>query len=214
MPVQPLSLQSQGISYAAFGDSLAVGLSASMNYGYVYQYHDWLMSNVYGGYIALNNLGRSGWTSTDLLNAINGDASFRNAIQGASIITVNIGGNDLRRANYDEGRLNHALSVFQNSYPGILYGIRSLNPSAIFYTMDIYNPYPPGHVNHSISEKWIGYFNNVIYGASGYTSGVAMVYDAFRGHEGDYVANIPLDDYHANTLGHSVIRDSFISVTS
>jgi lysophospholipase L1-like esterase len=48
--------------------------------------------------VIFRNLGKSGWTSQQLLHALRNDTAFFKAIQTADIITCSIGGNDLIQA--------------------------------------------------------------------------------------------------------------------
>lgn len=202
-------------SYVALGDSLAVGLWATFNYGYVPRYRDWLVDNRYPQGVDLNNLGVSGWTSTDLLNALRTDDSMRRAVRGAEVITIDIGGNDLLDCNYDEAKLATALELYRSNWPAILAEVRSLNASAMLLVMDIYNPYPEGDWRRPLGDGWIPQFNQVIYDSLAMygVAGCAEVYLAFQGHEAEYTYIDEWDDIHPNNTGHQVIADCFGLVT-
>ena len=86
----------------ALGDSLAAGVGAER--GYVDRYAAHLRDDT-GARVRVSNFGVSGQTSSELLDALRGDESLRRAIEGAEVVTFNIGINDLGRAGaaYEEG---------------------------------------------------------------------------------------------------------------
>jgi lysophospholipase L1-like esterase len=88
--------------YVALGDSLAAGVGASE--GYVERYATHLRSDT-GTRVEVNNLGRSGQTSSELLHALRNDSSMREALTEAEVVTFNIGINDLGHAGraYEDG---------------------------------------------------------------------------------------------------------------
>jgi lysophospholipase L1-like esterase len=90
-------------NYVALGDSLAVGTGASHE-GYVDRYAGYLEADT-GAQVSVTNLGQNGLTSPELLFTLRSDSSWRQAIEAAEIITVNIGINDLGHAAqaYDNG---------------------------------------------------------------------------------------------------------------
>lgn len=140
--------------YVALGDSLATGFGARK--GYVPRYRDYVKTDT-GVTVKLTNLGKNGWKSTDLLNALRSDPNFRGAVGGAEVVTWNIGGNDLRAARdlYKNGSygscggtdnqdcLRASVETLKSNWQGItgeILGLRS-STNTIIRTMDIYNPY-------------------------------------------------------------------------
>ncbi len=88
--------------YVALGDSLAAGVGARR--GYVDRYATNVRGDT-GARVEVVNLGVSGQTSSELLDALRNDASMRRALGGAEVVTFNIGINDLGRAGraYENG---------------------------------------------------------------------------------------------------------------
>src|ERR687897_3948135 len=76
--------------YVALGDSLATGYGAFVK-GYVPRYEAYVETDT-GVAVTRTNLGRNGWTSSQLLSALSSDPPFRRAIREAEIVTWNIGG--------------------------------------------------------------------------------------------------------------------------
>jgi lysophospholipase L1-like esterase len=83
-------------NYVALGDSLAVGTGASHG-GYVNRYAGYLEADT-GVQVSVTNLGQNGLTSPELLFTLRSDSSWRQAIEAAEIVTINIGINDLGHA--------------------------------------------------------------------------------------------------------------------
>jgi len=81
--------------YVALGDSLAEGVGAHR--GYVDRYAHYVGTDT-GASVKVVNLGQSGQTSSQLLDALRNDHSMRRKLRGAEIITFNIGINDLGQA--------------------------------------------------------------------------------------------------------------------
>lgn len=88
--------------YVALGDSLAAGVGAER--GYVDRYAEHLRDDT-GARVQVANLGVSGQTSPELLNALRNDPSTWEALREAEVITFNIGINDLGQAgrSYEDG---------------------------------------------------------------------------------------------------------------
>src|SRR5664279_2716439 len=82
--------------YTALGDSLADGVLAQQ--GYVERYATYTNLDT-GANINTTNLGVPGWHSGDLLNAIQTDQHFKDEISSASVLTWDIGGDDLANAH-------------------------------------------------------------------------------------------------------------------
>ncbi len=140
-----------GWKYTALGDSIGTGLFAFK--GYVPRYRDYAAADT-GVSVSLTNLSQNGWTSTDLLNALKTNSTFRSSVQGSQIVTWDIGGNDLRAArdSYKGGTcggadnqdcLRATIKSLESNWDGIAAEILTLRPisSTIIRTMDIYNPY-------------------------------------------------------------------------
>ncbi len=98
----PAGREAVSWDYVALGDSLAVGVGAER--GYVDRYADHIRNDT-GARVRVSNFGVSGQTSFELLDALREDESIRRALEGAEVVTFNIGLNDLGRASaaYEEG---------------------------------------------------------------------------------------------------------------
>jgi len=149
--------------YTAVGDSIAVGLVAFR--GYVPRYRDFIAQDNQIT-VDLDNLGRSGWRSGQLAQALQTDQLLRSNLSSADYITWNIGGNDLRDAR-DKYRLKtcggtdnqdclrQAVADFKQNWNKIMAEIIRLrkNNGVVVRTMDIYYPY----VNEDkAADSWPG----------------------------------------------------------
>jgi lysophospholipase L1-like esterase len=210
--------------YVALGDSLATGFGAFT--GYVPRYEAHIETDT-GVAVTRTNLGRNGWTSSQLLSALRSDPTFRRAIREAEIVTWNIGGNDLRAArnSYKKGTcggadnqdcLEASVEKLETNWDAItaeVLELRSTRPT-IVRTMDIYNPYVRTDI---ASDTWkndggmndFQVFNNYVYKANLHiatTSYAARVHLAFNGPYGDEDPKskgyLSFDGLHPNNTGH------------
>jgi lysophospholipase L1-like esterase len=193
--------------YAAFGDSIAFGAFAPIGRGYVPLYAKAIATDN-GVFVSPTDLGVPGWTSQDLLNALQTKLVFRLAAFTSNVITWNIGGNDLSAARnqYKAGTcggadhqdcLHAAVAALKNNWDGILQALLTLRHGrpTILRTMDIYNPfvaedkasdtYPPsgpGNTDFDVFKPYLDDINAYIVGTStAHGALVAQVYDAFNG---------------------------------
>lgn len=84
--------------YVALGDSITEGvdMAEGQRTGYVERYEEMLEKD--GTEYEVTNLGVQGWTSTDLLKALQKNKKFRQGVAQADEVTLYIGTNDLREA--------------------------------------------------------------------------------------------------------------------
>ena len=198
------------------GDSLAVGIGAFWGCGHTRLYYNWLINSVNYRRLCYCNLGVIGCTSKDLLNAVTFNSNYRNAITSSSIITIDIGGNDILKHKHSPDQLYQALDCFRYNLLTMLNEIYCLNKNAQIYIMDIYNPYPTEHELYKIAEAWVTEFNTVILSTLKSSefkiSGIAKVYAAYKGNECSYTL-INHNNVHPNTLGYKIINDCYKSIT-
>ena len=218
--------------YVALGDSLATGFGALT--GYVPRYEAHIETDT-GVAVTRTNLGRNGWTSSQLLSALRSDPTFRRATREAEIVTWNIGGNDLRAArnSYKKGTcggpdnqdcLRAGVAKLKANWTAITAEVLELRSTenTMVRTMDIYNPYVRTDI---ASDTWkndggmndFQVFNSYIYKANlhiattSYAAGVpyAGVHLAFNGPYGyedpKSKGYLSFDGLHPNNTGHRVI---------
>jgi len=221
--------------YTALGDSIGFGLFAPIGDGYVPTYERLIEADS-GVNITAINLSVPGWTSSDLLGAIQGNLLFRLSIATSTIVTVNIGGNDLlgaRRTYKDracggadnQDCLRAGVAVFSANFNAIIAQILSLRSTGntIIRTMDVYNPF----VNEdSAQDTWSNDQGNDFLVFKPYLDAInsqiaatatarnipcARVYLAFNGPNGDIdpgdLGLLAFDGLHPNRRGHRQIAD-------
>jgi lysophospholipase L1-like esterase len=221
--------------YTALGDSIGFGLFAPIGQGYVPAYERFIEADARTGVTGIN-LSVPGWTSTDLLRELRGNLLFRVSVAASTIVTVNIGGNDLLGARGDykdrtcggadnQDCLRTGLVTFRANFDAILTEVRSLRGSrnTIIRTMDIYNPFvdedraqdtwPNDQGNDfQVLKPYIDAVNGHI-GASATARNIpfARVYLAFNGPNGDSDPSnrglISFDGLHPSGSGHRMIAE-------
>ncbi len=159
----PAGRETASWDYVALGDSLAVGVGAERGYVDRYAAH---IRNGTGAQVKVSNLGVSGQTSSELLDALREDESMRRALQGAEVVTFNIGLNDLGRAGYayEEGTcggedgedcLREAVGALKDNWDAIaaeLLGLRSTGNTIIRTPGLGYTPRAEDDLEHYLSE--------------------------------------------------------------
>jgi lysophospholipase L1-like esterase len=223
------------VLYTALGDSIGFGLFAPIGDGYVPTY-DRLIEADSGARVNTINLSVPGWTSSDLLGAIRGNLLFRLSVATSTIVTVNIGGNDLLggRSTYknrtcggadNQDCLRAGVALFSANFNAILAEVRSLRGSrrTIIRTMDIYNPFvnedraqdtwPNDQGNDfQVLKPYLDMINGQIAAtATARNIPFARVYMAFNGPNGDIdpsnLGLLSFDGLHPNGSGHRRIAD-------
>ena len=159
----PAGRETVSWDYVALGDSLAAGVGAERGYVDRYAAH---LRNGTGARVRVSNLGVSGQTSSELLYALRGDESMRRAIEGAEVVTFNIGINDLGHAGaaYEEGTcggedgeecLREAVEAVKDNWDAIateLLGLRSAGGTIIRTPALGYTPQAEEKLEHYVSE--------------------------------------------------------------
>ena len=206
-------------NYAALGDSLATGLIAQE--GYVARYESYVNLDT-GANVDTTNLGIPGWHSGDLLDAIQNNPVYSNAVSNAQVLTWDIGGNDLANAHdtYTQGTcggtdgqdcLRNAITTFEQNWSAIIQQLTTLRSTSntIIRTMDIYNPYVASDMQagiFNITEPHLDEVNNYIHRtAAAANIPVANVHQAFNGADGTTdpgtLGLIAADGFHPNDAG-------------
>jgi lysophospholipase L1-like esterase len=215
------------VAYTALGDSLGTPYPTGAS----------PFPSVFRGYaasdlattVSLTNLSIGGWTSAQLLNAIQTDSTFQDAIANATLITFEIGGNDMLQANssYQNGTcggvdnqdcLRSTITTFQANWDAILDELEArTEPDVLLRTMDLFDPFIAQEIatgTFTIAQYYLGQLNGHIHAtAAARGIPVADVHLAYNGAAGDedpvQKGYISFDGVHPNALGHTVIADEF-----
>ncbi len=231
----PRVMAAESRLYTALGDSLAFGAFAPIGRGYVPSYRRHIEADTEVD-VRLINLGIPGWKSGDLLGALRGNLFYRLLVAGSSIVTLNIGGNDLlsARNSYkdrtcggadNQDCLREAVTTFRANWDAILVEILLLRSTGntIIRTIDIYNPFV--HEDRA-ADTWPDDLGNDLQVIKPYLEAAnshiattattnnilyAQVYLAFNGLDGELdpsdLGYISFDGYHASGRGHGRIAE-------
>ncbi|WP_027415678.1 GDSL-type esterase/lipase family protein [Aneurinibacillus terranovensis] len=212
------------LRYTALGDSIARGIGATKQYGYVYFFRDFLQKK--HGDIHLSNRAISGIKSSVLLAQLKFDPITRYAVKNAEVITISIGGNNLlvgARANYysiSDSRANTGVVNFKKDWLKILHEIRQgIKSNAKIYTMTIYNPFKGDDENYKVANNYIHQINAEIRDQTliaNYNYKIADVYNDFKGRvkHGTWKVCVKthfsekIRDPHPTDIGHKDISRS------
>lgn len=220
----PADVRAVPTRYVALGDSLATGAGAER--GYAERFAEELEEEA-DEPVRFTNLARNGWTSADLLAAVRDDAGFADALDGAEIVTVNVGGNDLLAAQAQvlAGRcdgdacLRAAVESFAQNWDAILAALDGRVPEdAQIVALDVYNPFVAGLRALGVLERLQPFLDEVNehIRASSKKRGldVVSVHTAFNGGGGarDPVTDglIASDRLHPSDEGHALIADLLV----
>lgn len=200
------------INYVALGDSIAYGTGAlPVTKGYTYLYRDYLAKT---GNVDFKNFAIPGLTSVDLVSQL-ANPDVVNAIQGASLITISNGGNDLLKCvsadfqSIDSVCGQAAFQQFAINWQTIISTIRSINTQAYIQVINVYNPFNPtiNRELRTLADQIIVPFNNFLLSDPRYK--VIDVYSAFKGKEllYTYFYFPRINDVHPTNVGHLVIAN-------
>jgi lysophospholipase L1-like esterase len=217
--------QGIGDRYLALGDSLGVGLLASIpdTRGYVPLLHD-LLERSAGRTVQLRNLSVSGETARSFISggqlaaAQSALAEAQRAGWRVSPITIDLGGNDLRALhNADDAAREAGLAQYRANMARIFDALIAATTTngvrqGDIVTMTIYDPAGGDpQVAHS-DAWWIARFNGVL-GEEAARRGIAVapVAARFAGQE-RMLTWMPLD-FHPNNAGHRAIAEALWGAT-
>ncbi|MEX2504046.1 MAG: GDSL-type esterase/lipase family protein [Egicoccus sp.] len=218
------------VSYVALGDSLATGAGATTSY--VAEYAAELEAQT-GADLEITNLAVNGWTSTDLLTALDEDEAMRTAVAGADLLTVDIGANDLLHAiplyasdncGGDDNLqcLRDATALLDEQWAAILDEIIALRDGDAtgIAAIDLYQPFVANprvaddlEVLRPVMDDLNAALTDV---AQERGIPVATVHEAFHGPHGTGDPNetflISVDGLHPSNAGHELIAQQLLAL--
>ncbi|RBW67863.1 GDSL-type esterase/lipase family protein [Bacillus taeanensis] len=198
------------LRYTAIGDSLSVGVGASLfSPGFVERYLH-LAENKLQKQIDVMKFAETGATTEDVLKSL--DLPFvEEEIKNSEMITITAGGNDLIDVaekfleTKDEQVLLQALTNCRKNMSSILKKIHQLkSQSADLYfirLVNLYNPFP----DRKEAVKWVRAFNKHLESFSRLKGvSVAKIDQAFQGNEERFLS---FDGVHPNDFGYDKIAE-------
>lgn len=205
----------------ALGDSITFGYNLGDNKAPSPEAFPFLMGQF--EHLNVKDLGVPGWTTADLLKHLNTDVLMQNAVKSASVITVDIGSNDLLQTALKYGSpqsietstigtniignfvqsLTSSEKTMTMNLTQILVRINALNPTASVVLYNLYDPIPTADTFlHPIAEKAVSTADAEISQiARQFNLPVADAYDAFQNHPAYILPN----DVHPTAQGQAVL---------
>ena len=140
------SAKKKVVTYVAIGDSLTKGVGDSTNQGGFVPLLAQSLTNETGLEFKAINYGVSGNTSSQILSRIREKKEIGKDLKQAQLLTITVGGNDLRKAiledtsNLDLDRFEKASKTYEKNLKQIIELARKDNPDLPVYVVGIYNP--------------------------------------------------------------------------
>jgi lysophospholipase L1-like esterase len=173
----------------------------------------------------VTNLGVPAWTSSDLLNAVKTNPTFKKALKEADVVTLDIGGEDLLKAaglsssqttipNLSSPVVQQQLFLAKQQLAANLQAIikeikKRTDAPIILYNM--YNPFgdstdPLLGSLHNIGEQIIPLLNSQVYLPIALQTG-SLLADAYTAFNGNQETFIIFGDVHPTLLGHHALAN-------
>ena len=227
------SAKKKTVTYVAIGDSLTKGVGDSTNQGGFVPLLAQSLTNETGLEFKAINYGVSGNTSSQILSRIREKKEIGKDLKQAQLLTITVGGNDLRKAiledtsNLDLDRFEKASKTYEKNLKQIIELARKDNPDLPIYVVGIYNPlylnFPDLTELQTLVDQWNQrtevtlsayqgvYFvpiNDLLYKGIDGKSGVT---ESELGKE--TVTNDALydeDSFHPNNTGYEIIKEAVL----
>ncbi len=219
----------QQFSYVALGDSLTQGVGDTTNQGGFVPLVAQSLTNEEGYEVAAQNFGVAGNTSNQILKRMKEQDEIADALSKADLMTLTVGGNDLRKVILDNST---SLKISTFKKPSVAYSKRLVeiielarkdNPDLPIYVLGIYNPFylnfPEMTDMQTIVDNWnqttqdtIAKFDKVYFVPIN-----DLLYQGIDGQEGivqtsgdeKKIINDALyqeDNFHPNNTGYEIMK--------
>lgn len=213
-PTLPLNAWHGHGPLVALGDSITFGYNLGNNKRPSHQAFPYLMGTKL--HVGVSDLGVPGWTSAQLLDAIQTNDAMRHQIGHAGIVTVDIGSNDLLQTAFRNGQtlntadtqvlesqLTATVKTLGSHINEILDQINKLNPQADVVVYNLYNPISPANENvHNLADYALQAANLAIAEAAvAHHDTVADAYDALHNYSEDVLPG----DVHPTVKGQALL---------
>lgn len=227
------SAKKKVVTYVAIGDSLTKGVGDSTNQGGFVPLLAQSLTNETDLEFKAINYGVSGNTSGQILSRMQEKKEIRKDLKQAQLLTITVGGNDLRKAiledtsNLDLDRFEKASKTYEKNLKQIIELARKDNPDLPIYVVGIYNPlylnFPDLTELQTLVDQWNQrteetlstyqgvYFvpiNDLLYKGIDGKSGVT---ESELGKE--TVTNDALydeDSFHPNNTGYEIMKEAVL----
>lgn len=214
------SSQPAGTSYASgqlrlvsIGDSLAKGTGDDEGKGFGERVVERILAEDKSRDVKLiGNLGINGLLTAGLADELT-ETGVKHMLQGANVILLSIGGNDLFQDADDwaggselptEDQLNKAIDSASSRLAGVIKQLETINPKAKLVYIGLYNPFSDLIEMRGMGNKAVSRWNSSVMDAlSAYDNTLVIpTYDLFGGNLVKYLSD---DHFHPNGEGYEQI---------
>ena len=227
------SAKKKVVTYVAIGDSLTKGVGDSTNQGGFVPLLAQSLTNESGLEFKAINYGVSGNTSGQILSRIREKKEIRKDLKQAQLLTITVGGNDLRKAiledtsNLDLDRFEKASKAYEKNLKQIIELARKDNPDLPVYVVGIYNPlylnFPDLTELQTLVDQWNQRTEETLSAYQGvyFVPINDLLYKGIDGKSGvteselgkETVTNDALydeDSFHPNNTGYEIMKEAVL----
>lgn len=227
------SAKKKVVTYVAIGDSLTKGVGDSTNQGGFVPLLAQSLTNETGLEFKAINYGVSGNTSGQILSRMQEKKEIRKDLKQAQLLTITVGGNDLRKAiledtsNLDLDRFEKASKTYEKNLKQIIELARKDNPDLPVYVVGIYNPlylnFPDLTELQTLVDQWNQRTEVILSAYQGvyFVPINDLLYKGIDGKSGvteselgkETVTNDALydeDSFHPNNTGYEIMKEAVL----
>ena len=227
------SAKKKVVTYVAIGDSLTKGVGDTTNQGGFVPLLAQSLTNESGLEFKAINYGVSGNTSGQILSRIREKKEIRKDLKQAQLLTITVGGNDLRKAiledtsNLDLDRFEKASKAYEKNLKQIIELARKDNPDLPVYVVGIYNPlylnFPDLTELQTLVDQWNQRTEETLSAYQGvyFVPINDLLYKGIDGKSGvteselgkETVTNDALydeDSFHPNHTGYEIMKEAVL----
>ena len=227
------SAKKKVVTYVAIGDSLTKGVGDSTNQGGFVPLLAQSLTNEPDLEFKAINYGVSGNTSGQILSRMQEKKEIRKDLKQAQLLTITVGGNDLRKAiledtsNLDLDRFEKASKTYEKNLKQIIELARKDNPDLPVYVVGIYNPlylnFPDLTELQTLVDQWNQRTEETLSAYQGvyFVPINDLLYKGIDGKSGvteselgkETVTNDALydeDSFHPNNTGYEIMKEAVL----
>lgn len=224
-------------SYVALGDSLTEGVGDTTNQGGFVPLVSQSLTNDYGYQLESHNYGVAGNTSKQILARMKKEEEIQTALAEADLMTLTVGGNDLRKVILDNiteleiSTFTKPSKAYSKRLLEIIRLARKNNPDLPIYVLGIYNPFYLNFPELTDMQMIVDNWNQVTEDTISDLEHVYFVpindllYQGIDGEEGivqnsepeGKVVNDALyeeDNFHPNNTGYEIMKRAVLEKIS
>ena len=221
------------VTYVAIGDSLTKGVGDSTNQGGFVPLLAQSLTNETDLEFKAINYGVAGNTSSQILSRMREKKEIRKDLKQAQLLTITVGGNDLRKAiledtsNLDLDRFDKPSKTYVKNLKQIIELARKDNPDLPIYVVGIYNPlylnFPDLTELQTLVDQWNQRTEDTLSAYQGvyFVPINDLLYKGIDGKSGvteselgkETVTNDALydeDSFHPNNTGYEIIKEAVL----